>query len=122
MNEKSILVIDDDVDFSKELVERLAAENYKAQTINNSLEAYRELLNHKYDLILLDYKMPGLNGVDLLKLAKKTDPSAKIIIISGRPFIEKILENEAAQGMAAGIISKPFSDIELLKKIEALLK
>jgi DNA-binding response OmpR family regulator len=117
MPDKSILIVDDDVDFSQELSEMLAAQGYAPDVINDGFAAYQQLLQKNYDLILLDFKMPGLNGIDLLKLVRKSKPLTKVLMVSGRPFIEKLVETELQEKLIHGIINKPFQEAEFLDKI-----
>ena len=120
MENKRILIIDDDSDFSKELSEILSAEGYLVKTINDSFTANHHLATMSYDLILLDYKMSVLNGIDLLKQIKTTKPQTKVILISGRPFLEKVLESERATELADAVMNKPFDHVELINKIKAI--
>lgn len=121
MSAPKILIVDDDVDFSNELAEMLVAEGFGLEIINDAFVAYRQLLDKQYDLLLVDFKMPGINGVDLLKLVGKSKPLTKVIIISGRPFIEKIVEAENARDLVQGIFNKPFHYPALLEKIKTVL-
>ena len=70
-----------------------------------------------YDVVVLDFKMPDLNGADILRSVRQRPPRAKIFIVSGKPFIEKILSDEGLLDLVSAIIAKPFSINDLLQRI-----
>ena len=76
--------------------------------------------NNTYDIVLLDFKMPGLNGVDMLKKLKEKNTVTKVIIVSGKPFIEKTLEENKLNHLVEGFMNKPFAVEKLLEKIKAI--
>ncbi|NTV29990.1 MAG: response regulator, partial [Candidatus Omnitrophica bacterium] len=82
---KKILIIDDDKELCEELVEFLQAEGYAAECASDSIDGEKLVRSKKYDMVLLDYKMPVLTGVDLLKRLKADNIRERIFIISGRP-------------------------------------
>lgn len=83
-----ILSIDDDVNFLNSIKKVLELEGYQVFTISNSSRVVDHLQENNYDIILLDVKMPGLNGIDLFDLLIKKLTSTPIIIISGQSNIQ----------------------------------
>ena len=90
---KRILVIEDDIELCDELKIILKDENYLTESANNGLDGLNMIKKNKYDLVLLDLKMPGLNGLEVLKIIKNTYKDLKVIIITARMNIE-IEENK----------------------------
>ncbi len=116
---KKILIVDDDTELCQELSEILRDEGYLVDEISDSMQAEYLIKQNSYGIYLFDYKMTGLNGVDLLRKVKEKDSKSVVFIISGRPFIEKLLEEENVSHLVSGVITKPF-DIEMLvQKIKA---
>lgn len=116
---KKILIIDDDRELCEEMAEILRDEGYSIRTAFSSNEGKAIIEEELYDIILLDYKMPHLTGLDILKEIKK-NPRAKILLISGRPALDKLLEDKNVSGLVAGIMSKPMTVEALLQKIRSL--
>jgi len=119
MNRK-ILIIDDDKELSEEMVDFLTAEGYIVQAAFDGLQAEKLINKYKYDIILLDLKMPALNGIDLLKRLKKINLRTKIILISGKPFLEKELTKQGLLPMICGIVRKPYDVNKFLKTIKLI--
>jgi len=115
---RKILLIDDDKELSEEMADFLAAEGYIVQTAFDGLQAERFINKYTYDIILLDLKMPALNGLDLLKRLKKIDLKTKIILISGKPFPEKEIKKHGLLPMISSIIRKPYDIRKFLNTIE----
>ena len=118
---KRILLVDDDAELCRELAEILCDEGYYVDNLCDSVIAATFIKEKSYDIFLFDYKMSGLSGVDLIRLVKEKDPAGKILIISGRPYIDKILQRENVASLVAGVVPKPFNVISLLDKLKAAL-
>jgi len=118
---KKILLVDDDVELCRELVEILRDEGYHVDGLCDSVVAATFIKENSYDLFLFDYKMTGLSGVELIRLVKEKDPLGKIFVISGRPYIDKILQRENVASLVVGVVPKPFNVMHLLDKVKAAL-
>jgi len=117
---KKILIIEDDPAISKGLVDALNAENYQTMDIDNGEKGYHLAKNEKYDLIVLDLKLPGKNGIDVCRDLRKDGVNTPIIMVT-------VLKEELDQvlGLELGAddyITKPFSLRVLLAKIKAILR
>ena len=129
MNE-SILIVDDDEEISDEMKEILSDENYDVSQCFNGTEAEKLLAANHYDLILMDIKMPGLSGFEVIKRIRDASVRSRILIVSGRPFIRHFLPGEESEReekssvmleLADGLINKPFDVESLLSEIRKLL-
>lgn len=118
MANKNILIIDDDVELGQEIAEILIEEGYSVKNTSDPVQGQGFIDAHKFDVAILDYKLPGTTGTELLKRIKKNNPETKVFIVSGRPFIEKLIKEEKVFHLLSGIISKPFDCDELLRKIK----
>jgi DNA-binding response OmpR family regulator len=116
---KRILVIDDDAELGQELTDMLSSEGYKVTMTTDTAEG-EVLINTKdYDIDILDFKMSGYNGIELLKKVKQKNPKTKVIMVTGRPFIEQLMKDENVIDLVDGVISKPFKIENLLAKIKS---
>jgi DNA-binding response OmpR family regulator len=117
---KKILIVDDDAELCEELAESLKIDGYSVTHTSDPAEGMERSLKDGYDLLILDYKMHGMTGVDVLKKMKINNVKKNVFIVSGRPFVEKTIDEEGLSGMVKGILSKPVNFRLLLGKIEEL--
>ena len=109
-----LLIVDDDRELGAELAELLRAEGHEVDQTADSGHGAHLIQTQTYACCLLDYKMPGFDGCQLLKRLKARHPLGAVIVMSGRPRIDALLRDEQVDGLVAGVLHKPFS-------IEALL-
>jgi two-component system, NtrC family, response regulator AtoC len=83
-----VLIVDDEKELTDSLSEILADEGYAALCASDPLEAMPLLERERVDLVILDIRMPGMGGIDLLKLMRKHSPALKVIILTGHPSVE----------------------------------
>ncbi len=113
---KSIMVVDDRTGIRKLLNEVLEHAGYNVCTTAGGAEAVKMISRQPVDLVLLDMKMSGMDGLETLDKLKKIRPHVKILIMTA--YEEPELLKEAARLGSCGYISKPF-DIEELKNMIA---
>ena len=107
-----ILIVDDDIEYRENLKEILDNAGYPNDMAGSAPEAFKKLGVQQFDVILLDFMMPGIDGITAIEKFKKIRPSSKIIMITAFASIENAVT--AIKKGASEYISKPF-------KIEALL-
>lgn len=119
--EQRILAIDDEPHMLK-LLERIITEKtpYRIVTTTNSLEVPKILEQSQYDLIITDLKMPGLDGLDLLKLVKENHRPEEVIIITAFGSLETAIE-ALSQGVF-DYITKPFKKEQILFTIDRAMR
>jgi len=117
MSTKRILIIEDDLDLCEALMDFLKAEGYLIKCAQNSVKGEALIRKGNYHLVLLDYKMPLLTGMDILKRLKADKIRKRIFIVSGRPYIGRSLKKENLSDMVSCIIPKPINLENLLEKI-----
>jgi len=116
----NIMVVDDRVGIRKLLQEVLQDAGYKVLTASGGSEAVEMIRRTKIDLVLLDMKMSGMDGLETLTLLKQYAPYVIILIMTAYEELEVL--KEARRRGAAGYISKPFDIEELKSIIEAKLQ
>jgi len=117
MSKKRILLVDDDLELCEELAELLRDEGYLVDNTSDALKGAGLVRENRYDVAILDFKMPGLSGVDLLKTIKAGNPKTRVLFVSGKPFVGRLLQEAKVAELVEGIISKPFDEKTLLDKI-----
>lgn len=119
---KKILVVDDEPDIAKVLLQRLKEHGYEATSESDALDALIHLKDHPVDLIILDIMMPEISGVEFAQKLKENKNTRDIPIIFLSALLSK--KEEETMGTAIGghtIFAKPFEMPPLLKKMEELL-
>jgi len=116
MGKVKILLIDDEVEFSATLAERLELRGFDAKSVRGAEEALAVLETEwRPDVVLLDLMMPGIDGLATLDLIKKRDKKIQVIILTGHGSTES-----GIIGMQRGLfdyIMKPVDIGELVEKI-----
>jgi DNA-binding NtrC family response regulator len=107
-----ILIVDDDKEYRENLKEILDNAGYPNDMAGSAKQAMQKLGDQQFDVVLLDFMMPGIDGINALGEFKKISPNSKIIMITAFASIENAVV--AIKKGASEYISKPF-------KIEALL-
>ncbi|PCJ60130.1 MAG: hypothetical protein COA65_04695 [Rhodospirillaceae bacterium] len=118
-NRKSILIVDDDPLQLKELTEFLSTLNVDCLQEKNGYSAIHCIKKHHPDLVLLDIKMPGLDGIEVARLIKKLRPSPSIILMSGHADCVRDANNAGLK--VFGILDKPIPLRALKRFVEQKL-
>ena len=93
---------------------------YNAVALRSGREALERLQHEHFDALVTDLRMPGIDGMGLLRASRALDPSRPVIVMTGHGAIDTALE-AASQG-AFHYITKPFSLVHLVELIEAALR
>jgi len=118
MNAKPVLVVDDEKNIRLTLSQALESADFEVQTAVNGEEALDKLKKQDFGLVLLDLRMPGMDGMEVLAHLRELRPDIKVIIITAYGTIESAVE--AMKLGAVDFIQKPFvpKDIrELARKV-----
>ncbi len=115
-----VLLVDDDKDMTETLSDILIDRNYRVEIAKNGLEAIKKVKAHAFDTVLLDIKMPGINGVETFKEIKKIRPKAVVMLMTAQSVEELVAE--ALEEGAYGIMYKPIDTKQLIEFIETTKK
>ena len=117
---KTILIIDDDELSLTNLNRIIECHGYKSLTSINGKKGIDILSNNKVDLVLTDYLMSDISGIDVLNIIKKDFPKIPLIMLSGYGDVEII--TKSIQLGAIDFIQKPVYSDEIIKVIDNILK
>ena len=112
-----VLLVDDETIFTKNMAKLLKFRGYEVAAVNSGDAAIRELEQSRFDVIVLDLKMPGMDGITTLKEIKKLGLFTETLILTGHGSIDTALE--AMKLGAYDYLTKPCEIEELVTKIEA---
>ena len=114
-----ILVVDDEKHIRDSCIKLLQRKRYDAEGAASGAEALEKIRVTAYDLVLLDVRMPGMDGIEALRHAKKIVPDLLVIVLTGHGTIDTA--NEAMELGAAGFIRKPIAIEDLAESIDKVL-
>jgi DNA-binding NtrC family response regulator len=118
LSSQKILIVDDDVAVST-VVKMTLEDKYDIASTTSAKSALKYLSEYSVDLILLDIKMPNMNGIDALEEIKKRHPEIIVVMLTGYASDENIEKGKTLG--AHGFISKPFDVQELRIYIDSVL-
>jgi two-component system response regulator MprA len=116
----TVLIVDDDPKLLKMLQRTLAYEGFRVQSATNGTEALAEVQAHRPDVVVLDWLMPGLDGISVLERMRAAGDKTLVLMLTARDAVEN-----RVQGLESGAddyLVKPFAPAELLARIHALLR
>ncbi|MCK5082389.1 MAG: response regulator, partial [Candidatus Omnitrophica bacterium] len=106
-----ILVVDDEPLIRESLYEILRIEGYRVQMAQGGKEALQLMSKNEFDVVVTDFKLPKMSGMDLLEVVKKDFSKTEVIMITGYGSIETAVE--AMKKGACDYITKPINDNEI---------
>jgi DNA-binding NtrC family response regulator len=120
MGEMSVLLVDDEKDFLDVLAKRLRKRKLNPVVANSGEEAIRAIQGSAVDVVVLDMRMPGLDGLQTLREIKRISPVVEVIMLTGHANVDT-----AVKGMELGAfdyLMKPVDIDELLYKVQDAFK
>lgn len=115
MEDWTVLLVDDEVEFISALAERLSFRGIRARTAGGGEEALAAIEREPPQVVVLDLMMPGMSGIEVLQELRRTHPDIKVILLTGHGSTR-----EGMEGMRLGAfdyLMKPLSIDELMEKL-----
>lgn len=117
---ESILIVDDDINLCNALSDELKEVGYETDFVNDGIQALDFLKEKLVDLVLLDLKMPGKDGFEVLKEMGEKNIKTKVIVLTAYADVKSAIDS--AKMGASDFISKPYDLDELLITIRKVLQ
>ena len=116
----NILLVDDDMSVRSVFSSVLREEGYRVTAVKDGYEAIKVLQQEDFDLALVDLRMPGLDGIEVLGRIKSRRPQTRVIIYTGHGSAKDAVE--ARRNGATDYLAKPFSPDELKLSVKEALE
>ena len=113
MQRMRVLFVDDEEELVSAVVERLELRGVEAEGVTDGVEALRRIAEQPFEVVVLDVKMPGLNGLEVIRQIKRMHADLPVVLLSGHSSVV-----EAEEGLRLGAceyLLKPVDTGELLK-------
>ena len=110
-----VLLVDDEEEFVEALAERLSIRDYDTTVSLRGEDAIEKLTKYNFDVVILDVRMPGMDGTDVLREMKRIKPLTEVIMLTGHATVESAIDG-MKQG-AYDYLLKPCETEELVAKI-----
>jgi DNA-binding NtrC family response regulator len=117
---RRILVVEDDVEVSRAVAQMLDQLGYLSVPCSHAEKALGHIQSQKFDLMLVDYRMPDMTGLDLILMLKQDGCKIPAIMMTGYSATEDRMLSEKFNGIA--ILKKPITIPQLAKAVEEFLK
>lgn len=111
----TILVVDDNEEFCQNVKDILELQDYQVTTARDGFQALLTVKQRTFDLVLMDIRMPVMDGVETFKIMKEVSPHTSVIMVTA--FIGDDFNKEALQAGARGVLGKPLDFNQLLTLI-----
>ena len=118
MNSVRVLIVDDEEDFATAIADRLSKRGFQTSAVFSGREALQAVKETEYDAVVLDLKMPGMDGLQTLQEIRKIDPEVQILVLTGHGTVSAGIGG--MQLGAADFLQKPLAIEALSTSIEAV--
>ena len=120
MDRSKVLIVDDEKDFLEAIVARFRLRGFAAQGASDGQAALDNLGMEPPEVVVLDLKMPGLDGLEVLRCIKRDHPKVEVVILTGHGSPEAGMEGVSLGAFA--YLVKPVKISELVEKVEEALE
>ena len=110
-----VLLIDDEIEFVEVLAERLRARGLEVEIAYSGMDGVKKSQATKFDAVVLDLEMPGMNGIATLKMLLTGTPDLQVMILTGQATIKTAVD--ATRLGAVDILEKPLDITTMMEKI-----
>jgi two-component system alkaline phosphatase synthesis response regulator PhoP len=121
MNGKKVLVVDDEIHIVHVVAIKFRNNGYEVLSAENGLDAYRLACDEKPDIVVTDYQMPAMTGLELVEKLRLNEftKDIPVIMLTARNFT--VSDEQKQQLRISEFLTKPFSPKELLRCVEDIL-
>ncbi|MEK4803333.1 response regulator [Oceanobacillus sp. FSL K6-0118] len=120
MSQSKILIVDDQMGIRLLLKEILKNEGYEIEEATTGKEAIDQISVNSFDLMILDYKLPIMDGTEVLEKLEKDNVEIPAIVMSG--LVENIASEAMKSKLVKSVIAKPFNINEFVEKVHDIVR
>ena len=120
VGERRILIVEDEPIVADTLRQILSSSGYDTRVAYSAEDALSSLSQWSPGLAIIDVMLPNMNGIDLAMALNKCFPSCRILLMSGQPSVENLLQEARGKGHEFEILAKPVHPTEILHTIAGL--
>ena len=117
MDSIRVLIVDDEAQFVDAVVERLGLRGFDADGVTNGQDALEVLQGRSFDVVLLDVKMPGLGGLEVITKIKEKWPRLQVVLLTGHGSTQ-----DAEEGMRLGAFQYVMKPVKIDELVRILLE
>lgn len=117
MNKIKVLLVDDEISFTTSMQKVLSRRGFDVKVASNGLTALHLIAGEQFNVVLLDIKMPGMDGVQVLKEIRRFCPDIHVILLTGHYFSSE--EETTLKESAYAYLLKPYPILDLVNLIIA---
>lgn len=114
-----ILIVEDDEAMREFLCQAISRSGYYVEAVQDGTEALRRIEESSFDLLLTDIRMPGLDGLELVRLVRRRYPALGVLLVTA--YMQDALGATDLGGAGVDVLSKPFNLSELIDRVETCL-
>lgn len=115
MHTDRVLLVDDEVEFVETLAERLRARGLEVEVATSGEEGVEKVQKRTFHAVVLDFAMPGMDGIETLKTLRTQSPDTQVVLLTGQATIKAAVE--ATRLGAVDVLEKPTDVATLMEKI-----
>lgn len=115
----NILLVEDDTDLSETLQDWLVFQQHTVEAVFTGTEALEQMRFSTYDIVVLDWQLPGMNGIDALKIYRDEGGKMPVLMLTGRTEAKEI--KALMDAGATDYMAKPFNLKELSARVEQII-
>lgn len=117
---RSILIVDDEASITETLALIFSKHGYEVKTAQSAEEAIEIIAAWEPDLAILDVNLPRMNGIELALVLQANRPACRLVLFSGHPSTQALMEEAAKKGNMFEILSKPVHPLFMLDYVSSL--
>lgn len=114
-----ILIVEDDEAMREFLCQAISRSGYYVEAVQDGTEALRRVEESHFDLLLTDIRMPGIDGIELARIARRRYPGLSVLLVTA--YAQDALGAADLDGADVAVLSKPFNLSELIDRVETCL-
>jgi DNA-binding NtrC family response regulator len=115
-----ILVLDDDPDTTEILQHLLDREGYKVEVASSPQAGIERLASHQFHILVLDLRLPGMDGIEVLRKIRERDRDLAVVVLTGYPSVETAVAS--LKGGVSDYVEKPINAEKLLASVRAVVE